>query len=55
MYVYFESQPSVFTVGFYDPRGGWHPESDHRSAEDAANRVMRLNGSYQAHLKECRK
>ena len=35
---------SLWTVGFYDPQGSWHPESDHKSAEEAAERVHYLNG-----------
>jgi hypothetical protein len=34
----------LFTVGFYDPDGKWHPESDHDSPEEAAKRVHYLNG-----------
>lgn len=44
MYVYIESDPSLYTVGFYDPDGKWHPESDWNNREDAANRVHFLNG-----------
>jgi hypothetical protein len=45
VYVYIQSEPGLFTVGFYDPDGKWQPESDHRDAEDAAERVAWLNGS----------
>lgn len=45
MYVYLYSQSdNLFTVGFYDPKGKWHPESDWALREDAANRVILLNG-----------
>jgi hypothetical protein len=44
MYVYIKSEPGLWTVGFYDPSGKWHPDSDHASTEDAANRVHYLNG-----------
>jgi len=37
-------EAGVWTVGFYDPAGKWHPESDHESREDAAKRVHYLNG-----------
>lgn len=37
-----------FTVGFYDPKGEWHPESDYASREEAAKRVAWLNGSHVA-------
>lgn len=33
-----------FTVGFYDPAGKWQAESDHRTADLAAERVAFLNG-----------
>lgn len=43
-YVYIRSEPELWTVGFYAPDGKWHPESDHGSSEEAAERVVRLNG-----------
>ncbi|MFT4058954.1 MAG: hypothetical protein QM652_05335 [Legionella sp.] len=46
MYVYIESEKGfLWTVGFYDPSGKWHPESDHTSPDEAANRVNFLNGA----------
>lgn len=45
MYVYIKSEPNLFTVGFYDPGGKWHPESDWNSRNEAADRVSFLNGS----------
>jgi hypothetical protein len=44
MYVYIQSEPGLYTVGFYRPDGKWEPESDHESAEEAARRVRYLNG-----------
>ena len=44
MYVYKQTEPGLWTVGFYDPSGNWHPESDHDSSEKAAERVAWLNG-----------
>lgn len=44
-YVYKQSEEELWTVGFYDPSGKWHPESDHGSPGDAAARVAWLNGS----------
>lgn len=44
MYVYIQSEPSLWTVGFYSPDGEWMSESDHGNKEDAANRVHWLNG-----------
>ena len=45
MYVYINSEPNLWTVGFYDPQGGWHTDSDHDSRGEAAERVAWLNGS----------
>ena len=44
MYVYIQSEPGLYTVGFYAPDGRWHPESDHNNREGAAGRVSHLNG-----------
>lgn len=35
---------NLWTVGFYDPSGTFHPESDHSDWQDAAKRVHYLNG-----------
>lgn len=43
-WVYVLSEPGLFTVGFYDPTGRWHSDSDHATREDAAARVHYLNG-----------
>lgn len=43
-YIYIQSEPGLWTVGFYLPDGQWHPESDHPTKEWAANRVHWLNG-----------
>lgn len=43
-YVYINSEPGLWTVGFYQPNGKWEPESDHGSTEEAAKRVAFLNG-----------
>ncbi len=43
-WVYTQFEPSLWTVGFYDPDGKWEPESDHESTEKAAERVHYLNG-----------
>jgi hypothetical protein len=43
-YVYINSEPGLWTVGFYDPDGKWHSESDHDIREEAAKRVAWLNG-----------
>jgi hypothetical protein len=46
MWVYIESEASLWTVGFYGSDGKWHPESDHDSSEKAAERVSYLNGNF---------
>ena len=43
-WVYIETEPGVFTVGFYDPSGEWHSDSDHATRKAAASRVNYLNG-----------
>lgn len=53
-----EEPPSgLFTVGFYEPTGKWHPESDWQSADAAAARVHWLNGGtldrYEAACESC--
>lgn len=45
VWVYIQSEPGLYTVGFYDPRGEWHADTDWRTKEEAANRVAWLNGS----------
>jgi len=44
MYVYINSEPGLWTVGFYAPDGSWHSDSDHNDREEAAKRVHYLNG-----------
>jgi len=46
MYVYISNRDGdiQFVVGFYDPSGKWHTESDHVTRESAADRVHYLNG-----------
>lgn len=44
MYVYKQTEPRLWTVGFYDPSGKFVPESDHGDAEEAAARCHYLNG-----------
>jgi hypothetical protein len=43
-YVYIETEPGLWTVGFYGPDGKWNPENDYNTREDAAMRVHYLNG-----------
>lgn len=46
MYVYVNARDGdiQFVVGFFDPSGKWHAESDHQTRESAAARVAYLNG-----------
>lgn len=48
MWVYIQSEPELWTVGFYDPTGKWQPDSDHTDRESAARRVSFLNGNTDA-------
>lgn len=43
-WVYVQSEPGLYTVGFYDPKGARNADSDHESSEAAAQRVHYLNG-----------
>lgn len=43
-WVYWKSEPQLWTVGYYTPAGECVTESDHGSAEEAAARVHYLNG-----------
>jgi len=43
-WLYLRSEEQLWTVGFYDGNGKWQPETDHGSAEEAARRVIVLNG-----------
>ncbi len=49
MYVYLRSEPQLWTVGYYDGKQKWIPESDHSSSDDAAERVAWLNGDGDAY------
>lgn len=44
-WVYRQTEPELYTVGFYDPAGTWHTDSDHATKQEAAERVAWLNGS----------
>lgn len=43
-WVYIQSEPGLYTVGFYKPDGKFEAESDHATKEKAAARVHYLNG-----------
>lgn len=52
-YVYRRTEGNrLFTVGFYDPAGQWHSESDWASKKDATEQVHYLNGCGKAALWE---
>lgn len=44
MWVYQQTEPKLWTVGYFDPNGKWHSDSDHSTQEGAADRVVYLNG-----------
>ena len=44
-YVYIKSEPQLWTVGFYDPDGRWHPVEDFSDDGLAEEKVMMLNGT----------
>jgi hypothetical protein len=43
MYVYIQSEPQLWTVGFYAPDGSWNPDSDHSSKDKAKECARYLN------------
>ena len=43
-WLYIKAEQQLWTVGFYKPDGKFEPESDHSTAEHAAQRVHYLNG-----------
>ena len=43
-FVYLNSEPGLWTTGFYDPNGRWHADKDFNDPEDAAGRCAWLNG-----------
>jgi hypothetical protein len=45
LYRQVQSEPCcLWSVGFYDPKGQWHPESEYAWPHEAAKRVRWLNG-----------
>jgi hypothetical protein len=49
-WVYVKSEPGLYTVGFYDPTGKWHSDSDYSDRADARERCAWLNGAQPQHL-----
>ena len=43
-WVYLQSEPGLWTVGFYEPNGTWLAESDWDKRAAAAERAHYLNG-----------
>ncbi|WP_409186465.1 hypothetical protein F9C11_20440 [Amycolatopsis sp. VS8301801F10] len=43
-WIYESFETGLWTVGFYRPDGSFAPATDHRSEEEAAQRVHYLNG-----------
>ena len=43
-WIYIQSEPWVWTVGFFSPDGEWHKDSDWNTKYQAAARVHYLNG-----------
>ena len=41
-----EKSGVLYTVGFYDPNGNWHTDSDHDTRGPARDRVNYLNGGF---------
>ncbi len=52
MYTYLNSEPSLWTTGYYAPDGEWMPEMDTNKKGYAAARVAWLNGSGSEEPKE---
>jgi hypothetical protein len=44
MWIYEQTEPGLWTVGFYCPDKLFHSDSDHTDKESAAARVHYLNG-----------
>ncbi len=55
MYVYIETKPFIWTVGFFDPKGNFVAESKQTSPEVAAKRVAWLNGKKLRNIKKALK
>ena len=45
MWIYIQTEPGLWTVGFYDPNDNFQGDSDHGDREEAAKRVAYLNGT----------
>lgn len=43
-WLYIESEPGLYTVGYYDQKNKWHPISDHESEREALAKIRHLHG-----------
>jgi hypothetical protein len=43
-WIYVQTEPQLYTVGFYTPDGKWITDSDWSSRDEARERVHYLNG-----------
>jgi hypothetical protein len=55
MYIYIQTEPRLWTVGFYNPAGDFVSESDHGTSEGAADRTAWLNGGINARKQQRRR
>lgn len=51
MWVYLQSEPNLYTVGFFNPSDEFTTESDWGTKEEAAERVNYLNGGTKTYNK----
>jgi hypothetical protein len=51
-WIYIQTEPRLYTVGFYDPEGKFNPDSDHPTREKAAKRCAWLNGAKEVNINE---
>lgn len=51
-WVYKQTEPQLYTVGFYQPDGTWIAESDHSNPAEASAQVHYLNGGRQRYARE---
>ena len=54
-WVYLRTEKDVWTVGFYDGVEEWQSESDHATADKAAERCNYLNGERSKGCDYCKK
>lgn len=47
-WIYIRSEPQLYTVGFYSPKGLWYSDSDWTTQKEARDRVIELNGGIKA-------